>query len=208
MNKRERYAMDILKRFFCLGLCLCLGVGCSPALAGSSAPASSLSAEDAGDAAVSGIITAVNGNEVTLDLVTLAGGMVPGSSSLGEAPGSGEIPDPGGMPQAPSGEKDAGDAASAPRSPGGRGSGGGQSGGEPAGTSSQPGGQGSGGGSGYRRTGKTAVYQIPVGAPVTTLAGATKDFNSLAIDTLITITLEEREDGTLRPTAVRVLQSV
>lgn len=164
---------------------------------------------------VSGIITQVNGNEITLDLVTLDGAMGgqggPGSGGpSGEEEASGQVP--AGEGEAPSGE-------------GGEPSAGGD--GAPAGMDEAPAGGAPAGGEGgapameedsggitvglettqknYTRTGETATYQIPIGATVITLTGTERDFNSLTTDLLVTITL--REDGTT-PAQVQVIQSL
>ena len=234
MNKRGTLTMRSFQKFLCLWVAagLCLTAGCSSLSSSTpSAASSSSSGEDPDAITVSGVVTAVNGNEVTLELVTLGGGMAPGSSSVAGAaqgeeapagadsgtaektPGEGAAAQPSGsFPGAqpssgPAGEKDAAaaealDAGQAARPAGADPAG-------PVGSDGPTGERGPGSGPvSYRRTGETAVYQIPIGAPVTTLAGTVKDFNFLATDTLITITLEEREDGTLRPVSVRVLQSV
>jgi hypothetical protein len=181
---------------------------------------------------VSGIITQVNGNEITLELVTMnsMGGGAPGSGSSGGA-SNGETPSgQEGMPgrgnadggqnrEFPSGGgSSAGDENKTPPS-------GSIPDGEPADIPSgevPSAGTGEGtsptdGGSGgitvglettpktYTRTGETALYQIPVGTPVITLTGTTRDFNSLSTDLLVTITL--REDGTT-PAQVQVVQSL
>ena len=136
---------------------------------------------------VSGIITQVNGNEITLDLVTLDGAM--GGQG---GPGSG----------GPSGEEEA-----SGRAPAGEGE-------APSGEGGMPAMEEDSGGitvglettqKNYTRTGETATYQIPIGATVITLTGTERDFNSLTTDLLVTITL--REDGTT-PAQVQVIQSL
>ena len=69
------------------------------------------------------------------------------------------------------------------------------------------GGMTSGGGAGrsYTRTGESATYQIPIGAEVVTLTGASRDFHSLSTELLVTISF--REDG-VTPARVQVVQSL
>ena len=205
--------MAVLKKLLCLGVGLCLVSGCSLSQPASS-PSSSQPEADGDAITVSGIVTAVNGNEVTLDLVTMGGGAPDGAAPEsaeglggGESTGSlpegmpqgGNFPESGGFPEGGPGQNEGGSQAASGQDA------------TAAGTQPSPGRMGAMGGqagANYQRTGETAVYQIPVGAPVTTMAGTVKDFNSLNTDTLVTITLEEREDGTLRPVSVRVIQSV
>ena len=151
---------------------------------------------------VSGIITQVNGNEITLDLVTLDGAM--GGQG---GPGSG----------GPSGEEDAsGQASDGEGEASSSGEGEASSGEErtPSGEGGMPAMEEDSGGitvglettqKNYTRTGETATYQIPIGATVITLTGTERDFNSLTTDLLVTITL--REDGTT-PAQVQVIQSL
>ena len=189
--------MAVLKKLLCLGVGLCLVSGCSLSQPASS-PSSSQPEADGDAITVSGIVTAVNGNEVTLDLVTMGGGESTGSLPEG-MPQGGNFPESGGFPEGGPGQNEGGSQAASGQDA------------TAAGTQPSPGRMGAMGGqagANYQRTGETAVYQIPVGAPVTTMAGTVKDFNSLNTDTLVTITLEEREDGTLRPVSVRVIQSV
>ena len=167
-----------------LALCLLLG-GCAGAAEEASSQSMALSEET-----VSGIITQVNGNEITLDLVTLAsagpgGGENAAPAEDGEAP-EGEAPSGEEMPEMPEG----GDFSE-------------MFGGElPSG-----GGMTSGGGAGrsYTRTGESATYQIPIGAEVVTLTGASRDFHSLSTELLVTISF--REDG-VTPARVQVVQSL
>ena len=208
--------MDIPKKLLCLGLGLCLTAGCALSSPASSSPSSVRPEEDAGAITVSGIVTAVNGNEVTLDLVTMEEDFASGEAfpeTAGDVSGAG-LPSqdgensgqaPQGAPsgtasgrEGPSGAEREQSASGAQLSPD-------QADAPDPGEQAMPPG---GMGGGYQRTGESAIYQIPVGAPVTTMTGAVKEFNSLSIDTLITITLEEREDGALRPVSVRVIQSV
>lgn len=196
-----------MKKVIASALALLLLAGCAfpqGAASSQSASGSILTGET-----VSGIITQVNGNEITLDLVRLSGeGSAPpqteetqgqalppfqegerpeggrGTGSQGErASGTGSE----GRPSRPSGEKeDPGFGAGVPS--GDLGSGGSRAA------------QG-----GYTRTGETALYQIPVGAEVITLTGASRGFNSLSTELLVTITL--REDGET-PAQVQVLQAL
>lgn len=205
-----------MKRVLALALSLLLLGGCAEKEENSSS-ASLLTGET-----VSGIITKVNGNEITLDLVTLAsdGGF---RGAAGETPSgeSGETPSPDESGEARQGERPSGDdrgsrresgeGRSGPPDRGGMPSGGGDFspgdlGETPQGAPSFEGGAGSGGNrKSYTRTGETALYQIPVGASVLTLTGTSRGFNSLSTDLLVTITF--REDG-VTPGQVQVIQSL
>lgn len=202
-----------MKRVLALALSLLLLGGCAEKEENGSS-VSLLTGET-----VSGIITKVNGNEITLDLVTLAsdGGFrgaagetpIPdesGETQRGERTSGGSREDRGGRQQ--SGE-DRGGPPSGDEMP----SGGGDfspgdlpSGEMPEGAPSFEGAAGSGGNQkSYTRTGETALYQIPVGASVLTLTGTSRGFNSLSTDLLVTITF--REDG-VTPGQVQVIQSL
>lgn len=165
-----------MKRLTALLLALFLLGGCT---APGESPESSSEALLTGET-VSGIITKVNGNEITLDLVTM--NQVPAREDSGEQPPSGEKKrgeEPGGS----RGEQGEG------RSPAGAGQGEPPAGGMPSAL-------GAGAGAGqknYTRTGESALYQIPVGATVLTLTGTSRGFNSLTTELLVTITF--REDG-------------
>lgn len=189
-----------------LVLVLILLGGC--ALPGGTAPSQSGSASILTGETVSGIITQVNGNEITLDLVTLAG--EGNASQRGAAPDQAASSPQG--DERPAGGRENGGRTEARSEAGNEGppelpSGGNES---PAFGAGRPAGGTGGGGSsasqrGYTRTGETALYQIPVGAEVITLTGASRGFNSLSTDLLVTITL--REDGET-PAQVQVLQSL
>lgn len=192
-----------MKRVLALALSLLLLGGCAEKEENGSS-VSLLTGET-----VSGIITKVNGNEITLDLVTLAsdGGF---RGAAGETP----IPDESGETQR--GERTSGGSREdrgGPPSGDGLPSGGGDfspgdlpSGEMPEGAPSFEGAAGSGGNrKSYTRTGETALYQIPVGAAVLTLTGASRGFNSLTTGLLVTITF--REDG-VTPGQVQVIQSL
>ena len=162
-----------MKQMIALTLALALLGGC-----GSAPPASSASQQLSGET-VSGIITKVNGNEISLELVTLrqgAGALPAGEeetgteAAAGESFGGGVLPEAGGMPPGAGGDGGGGAAAQS-----------------------------------YTRTGETALYRIPVGAEVITLTGTSRDFNSLSPDLLVTITF--REDG-VTPGQVQVVQSL
>ncbi len=222
------------KRTTCLMLALCLILiftGCTGT--DNISPSTPTSKTLESTTTVTGIVTAVNGNEVTLELVKMGGmsdrgGAPQGDTSAPEGGFSGN----GGQapPEMPADGQSPSDRQ--PPSGGGQGSGK-KSGSRPDGagkqsdTSSQgswgsaPDGNGmppegdmpfidgtTGGQNSYTRTGETATYQVPVGAPVTNMAGATKDFNALAVDTLITITLTELGDGTQKVQSVQILMSV
>lgn len=194
-------------RYTAMALVLALLAGC--ALPGGAASSQSASASVLAGETVSGIITQVNGNEITLDLVTLAG---EGAASPGEeetadretpAPQENERP-AGGRGNGSRGEAPSGGRGEGMPSPPSGGSG------SPAFGEGGPAGEaGNGGGSasrrGYARTGETALYQIPVGAEVITLTGASRGFNSLSTDLLVTIIF--REDGET-PAQVQVIQSL
>jgi len=202
-----------------LALALLAGCGGPPLPAGGE---ESSSGQDDAGRTVSGIITKVNGNEITLDLVTMSGQQAPREEDAGEAPvlaGEDETP------QTPSGrengerrqqkqEREEGSSGGGER-PSGEGEPGGQApqgegvrqgstgGGMPV---QAPGGTGgSGGQRGYTRTGETAMYQIPVGAAVLTLTGTSRNFTSLSTDLLVTITF--RADD-VTPAQVQVIQSL
>ena len=210
-----------MKQMIALTLAFALLGGC-----GSAPPASSASQQLSGET-VSGIITKVNGNEISLELVTLrqgAGAFPAGEEETGTeaaappAGGSGQ-----GQGSRASGEGDRGTKAPPAGQNGGAAGesfGGGmpseaggmpsEAGGMSPGAGGMPPGAGGDGGAGaaaqsYTRTGETALYQIPVGAEVITLTGTSRDFNSLSPDLLVTITF--REDG-VTPGQVQVVQSL
>ena len=203
-----------MKRVLALALSLLLLGGCAEKEENSSS-VSLLAGET-----VSGIITKVNGNEITLDLVTLASD-VGFREAAGETPSgeSGETPSPDESGEARQGERPSGDDRGSRQGAGqggppdrdGMPSGGGDFspgdlGEMPQGAPSFEGAAGSGGNQkNYTRTGETALYQIPVGASVLTLTGASRGFNSLSTDLLVTITF--REDG-VTPGQVQVIQSL
>lgn len=191
-------------------------------LGGCSAGAESSAGESASlltGETVSGIITKVNGNEITLELVTLNQPAVP--EEVGEKAGAPEER-PQNPEEAPRGESQApgGDSGLSGREDRGSAPGGGNreerpsgempQGGAPSGEMPQGEMPSFGGGRSsqqkdYTRTGETALYQIPVGAAVLTLTGTSRGFNSLSTDLLVTITF--REDG-VTPGQVQVLQSL
>jgi hypothetical protein len=191
-----------MKQMIALTLALALLGGC-----GSAPPASSASQQLSGET-VSGIITKVNGNEISLELVTLrqgAGALPAGEEETGTeaaAPPSGGSGQGQGQRDRASGEGDRGGKAP----PAGQDDG---AAGEGFGGGMPPGAGGDGGAGtaaqSYTRTGETALYQIPVGAEVITLTGTSRDFNSLSPDLLVTITF--REDG-VTPGQVQVVQSL
>lgn len=195
-----------MKKVIASALALLLLAGC--ALPGGAASSQSASASVLTGETVSGIITQVNGNEITLDLVTLAG---EGAASPGEEGAADrEAPAPQ-ENERPAGGRGSGGRGEAPSGAGGDGMPSPPSGGEGAPAFGEEGPFGAaGGGTGaarrsYTRTGETALYQIPVGAAVITLTGASRGFNSLSTDLLVTITL--REDG-VTPAQVQVIQSL
>lgn len=198
-----------MKRPAALFLALLLLTGCA---AGEEAAGEEETALLTGET-VSGIITKVNGNEITLDLVTFD---QPSAGPSGEERGEPreEAPSPGQSGDAPGEQPRQGEGRSRQREGGGSGrpreqdapAAGGmelpQGGGEPpfqGGTVSASSRQS------YTRTGETALYQIPVGAAVLTLTGTSRGFNSLSTDLLVTITF--REDG-VTPGQVQVIQSL
>ena len=191
-----------MKQMIALTLALALLGGC-----GSAPPASSASQQLSGET-VSGIITKVNGNEISLELVTLrqgAGALPAGEEETGTeaaAPPSGGSGQGQGQRDRASGEGDRGGKAP----PAGQDDG---AAGEGFGGGMPPGAGGDGGAGtaaqSYTRTGETALYRIPVGAEVITLTGTSRDFNSLSPDLLVTITF--REDG-VTPGQVQVVQSL
>lgn len=198
-----------MKQMIALTLALALLGGC-----GSAPPASSASQQLSGET-VSGIITKVNGNEISLELVTLrqgAGALPAGEEETGTeaaAPPSGGSGQGQGQRDRASGQGDRGTKTPPADQNGGAAGesfGGGvlpEAGGMPPGA----GGDGGGGAAAqrYTRTGETALYRIPVGAEVITLTGTSRDFNSLSPDLLVTITF--REDG-VTPGQVQVVQSL
>ena len=199
------------KAVLALALVLALLGGCGGISRDPGGAESSSSQEVTGET-VSGIITKVNGNEVTLELVTLEQQQQPRGedepqSAAGSEPSGGMEEDRGGQEgggnrrQGNSGEGGPGGRASGAERPFG--------GGEMPSMGETPtGGMPSGGGGsqrGYTRTGETALYQIPVGAEVVTLTGTSRNFTSLSTDLLVTITL--REDGAT-PARVQVVQSL
>lgn len=198
-----------MKQMIALTLALALLGGC-----GSAPPASSASQQLSGET-VSGIITKVNGNEISLELVTLrqgAGALPAGEEETGTeaaAPPSGGSGQGQGQRDRASGQGDRGTKTP----PAGQNSGAaGESfgGGVLPEAGGMPPGAGGDGGAGtaaqsYTRTGETALYRIPVGAEVITLTGTSRDFNSLSPDLLVTITF--REDG-VTPGQVQVVQSL
>lgn len=207
-----------MKRPLAILLTILLLGGCAAAGEDSSSSSALLTGET-----VSGIITKVNGNEITLDLVTLAQTSSRGEEKASKAPQSsqeGSSPDDPRQGERPSGGSLEGRGE---RKGSGTGQGGEFSRGEtPQGSGSLPSGdpplgelpgdspsfEGTAGGSqqkNYTRTGETALYQIPVGASVLTLTGTSREFNSLSTDLLVTITF--REDG-VTPGQVQVIQSL
>lgn len=189
-----------------LGLALAFLGGCG------SAPVEESSTVLLTGETVSGIITKVNGNEITLDLVTLAEAAAPQVPRDEETPGGSQAqegespsPSPGEGKERRSGrENGSGEGGGIPGG-GPEGDSGGRAEGSPAGMSSFSGGNGGSAQRGYTRTGETALYQIPVGASVLTLTGTSRGFNSLSTDLLVTITF--REDG-VTPGQVQVIRSL
>lgn len=200
------------KAALALALVLALLGGCGGTSRDPGGAESSSSREATGET-VSGIITKVNGNEVTLELVTLEQQQQLRGED-GPQPAEGSEPS-GGMEEGRDGQESGRDrrqgGGSGEGGPGGRSSGSERSfgGGEMPSMGETPtGGMPSGGGDsqrGYTRTGETALYQIPVGAEVVTLTGTSRNFTSLSTDLLVTITL--REDGAT-PARVQVVQSL
>lgn len=199
------------KAVLALALVLALLGGCGGTSRDPGGTESSSSQELTGET-VSGIITKVNGNEVTLELVTLEQQQPPRGE---DEPQSAADSEPsGGMEEGRGGQEGGGNRRqgnSGEGGPGGRASGAERpfGGGEMPSMGETPtGGMPSGGGGsqrGYTRTGETALYQIPVGAEVVTLTGTSRNFTSLSTDLLVTITL--REDGAT-PARVQVVQSL
>ena len=198
-----------MKQMIALTLALALLGGC-----GSAPPASSASQQLSGET-VSGIITKVNGNEISLELVTLrqgAGALPAGEEETGTeaaAPPSGGSGQGQGQSDRASGQGDRG-TKTPPAGQNGGAAGESFGGGVLPEAGGMPPGAGGDGGAGtaaqsYTRTGETALYQIPVGAEVITLTGTSRDFNSLSPDLLVTITF--REDG-VTPGQVQVVQSL
>ena len=221
MNKRKGGSPMSPRKILspALALCLLLG-GCAGAAEEASSQSMALAEET-----VSGIITQVNGNEITLDLVTLAsagpgGGENAAPAEGGEAP-EGEAPSGEELPEMPEGGDFSGmSGGELPEMPEG-GDFSGMFGGEmpempeggdfsemfggelPSGGGMTSGGGGAG--RSYTRTGESATYQIPIGAEVVTLTGASRDFHSLSTELLVTISF--REDG-VTPARVQVVQSL
>lgn len=198
-----------MKQMIALTLALALLGGC-----GSAPPASSASQQLSGET-VSGIITKVNGNEISLELVTLrqgAGALPAGEEETGAeaaAPPSGGSGQGQGQRDRASDQGDRG-TKTPPAGQNGGAAGESFGGGVLPEAGGMPPGAGGDGGAGtaaqsYTRTGETALYQIPVGAEVITLTGTSRDFNSLSPDLLVTITF--REDG-VTPGQVQVVQSL
>lgn len=198
-----------MKQMIALTLAFALLGGC-----GSAPPASSASQQLSGET-VSGIITKVNGNEISLELVTLrqgAGALPAGEEETGTeaaAPPSGGSGQGQGQGSRASGQGDRG-TKTPPAGQNGGAAGESFGGGVLPEAGGMPPGAGGDGGAGtaaqsYTRTGETALYQIPVGAEVITLTGTSRDFNSLSPDLLVTITF--REDG-VTPGQVQVVQSL
>ncbi len=208
-----------MKQMIALTLALALLGGCG------SAPPDSAASQQLSGKKVSGIITKVNGNEISLELVTLrqgAGAFPAGEETGTEAAappsggsGQGQGQDQGGRSSGQgqgsraSGQGDRGTKAP-PAGQNGGAAGESFGGGMPSEAGGMPPGAGGDGGGGaaaqsYTRTGETALYQIPVGAEVITLTGTSRDFNSLSPDLLVTITF--REDG-VTPGQVQVVQSL
>ena len=198
-----------MKQMIALTLALALLGGC-----GSAPPASSASQQLSGEK-VSGIITKVNGNEISLELVTLrqgAGALPAGEEETGTeaaAPPSGGSGQGQGQRDRASGQGDRG-TKTPPTGQNGGAAGESFGGGVLPEAGGMPPGAGGDGGAGtaaqsYTRTGETALYRIPVGAEVITLTGTSRDFNSLSPDLLVTITF--REDG-VTPGQVQVVQSL
>lgn len=198
-----------MKHTIALALALALLGGC-----GSAPPASSASRQLSGET-VSGIITKVNGNEISLELVTLgqgAGALPAGEEEAGTeaaAPPSGGSGQGQGQRDRASGQGDRG-TKTPPAGQNGGAAGESFGGGVLPEAGGMPPGAGGDGGAGtaaqsYTRTGETALYRIPVGAEVITLTGTSRDFNSLSPDLLVTITF--REDG-VTPGQVQVVQSL
>lgn len=198
-----------MKQMIALTLVLALLGGC-----GSAPPASSASQQLSGET-VSGIITKVNGNEISLELVTLrqgAGALPAGEEETGTeaaAPPSGGSGQGQGQRDRASGQGDRG-TKTPPAGQNGGAAGESFGGGVLPEAGGMPPGAGGDGGAGtaaqsYTRTGETALYRIPVGAEVITLTGTSRDFNSLSPDLLVTITF--REDG-VTPGQVQVVQSL
>ena len=197
-----------MKQMIALTLALALLGGCG------SAPPDSAASQQLSGKKVSGIITKVNGNEISLELVTLRQGA--GAFPAGEETGTEAAAPPSGGSGQGQGQRDRasgqGDRGTKAPPAGQNGGAAGESfgGGMPSEAGGMPPGAGSDGGGGaaaqsYTRTGETALYQIPVGAEVITLTGTSRDFNSLSPDLLVTITF--REDG-VTPGQVQVVQSL
>lgn len=195
-------------RYTAMALVLALLAGC--ALPGGAASSQSASASVLAGETVSGIITQVNGNEITLDLVTLAGERAASPGEEETADRETTVPQENERPAGGRGNGSRGEAPSGGRGEGAPSPPSGGSGSPAFGEGGLAGEAGNGKGSGasrrgYARTGETALYQIPVGAEVITLTGASRGFNSLSTDLLVTITL--REDGET-PAQVQVIQSL
>lgn len=188
------------RKILALALALALLVGCNGLPGGPGGAEDPSSGQEMAGETVSGIITKVNGNEVTLDLVTLERQRLPQAEDsrlpAGEQPGqtergsqeeargpkqggAGERPQ-GGAP--PEGMPDMGELPDIGGTP------------DPGGSQRN-----------YTRTGESAMYQIPVGAQVVTLTGTSRNFTSLSTGLLVTITL--REDS-VTPARVEVVQSL
>lgn len=188
------------RKILALALVLALLGGCNGLPGGPGGAEDPSSGQEMAGETVSGIITKVNGNEVTLDLVTLERQRLPqaedSQSSAGEQPGQterGSQEETRGPKQGGAGERPQGGAPPE---------------GMPAGQGMPDmGGTPDTGGSqrNYTRTGESAMYQIPVGAQVVTLTGTSRNFTSLSTGLLVTITL--REDS-VTPARVEVVQSL
>ena len=194
------------RKILALALVLALLGGCNSLPGGPGGAEDPSSGQEMAGETVSGIITKVNGNEVTLDLVTLERQRLPQADDsrlpAGEQPGqteSGSQEEARGPKQGGAGERPQG-GAPPEGMPAGQGM-------PDMGELPDTGGTADTGGSqrNYTRTGESAMYQIPVGAQVVTLTGTSRNFTILSTGLLVTITL--REDS-VTPARVEVVQSL
>ena len=178
-----------MKKVLASALALLLLAGCAfpqGAASSQSASGSILTGET-----VSGIITQVNGNEITLDLVRLSG--------EGSAPPQTEETQGQALPPFQEGERPEGGRGTGSQGESASGTGGEGRPSRPSGEKEDPG-FGAGAPSGDLGSGGSRAAQGGY-----TRTGASRGFNSLSTELLVTITL--REDGET-PAQVQVLQAL
>lgn len=141
------------------------------------------------DKTVSGEVTKITGNRITLALGTVSADNTLSPDQSGESPDmNSELPERGGnMPEGdftpPDGERPERSGEKSDR------------GGERPDMSGDMSGQGKGGRSGgstVEKTGEEAEYIIPVGMPVSGLSGRSTDYSGITEGAVITLTVNER----------------